>query len=54
LLLDPGGAVQQLYRVSGYPTTFFIDEEGIIRAQHIGLMNGRQMDEHLAQAGVGS
>jgi peroxiredoxin len=52
LLLDPKADVQGLYRVLGYPTTFFIDEQGTIRFQHIGLMSGGQMDEYLQKMGL--
>ena len=52
LLLDPEADVQRLYRVLGYPTTFFIDEEGTIRFQHVGLMSGGQLDEYLQQMGL--
>lgn len=52
LLLDPGAVVQRLYRVLGYPTTYFVDEQGIIRIQHIGLMSPRQMDEYLKEMGL--
>lgn len=52
LVLDPGGKVQRLYRVLGYPTTFFLDEEGIIRIQHIGLMSASQIDEYLEEMGL--
>jgi len=54
LLLDPGAAVQRLYRVVGYPTTYFIDPEGIIRFQHLGLMSAEQMDNYLEQLGLAS
>jgi len=54
LLLDPEGDVQRLYRVLGYPTTFFIDEQGTIRAQHIGLMSGGQLDDYLEEMGLSS
>jgi peroxiredoxin len=52
LLLDPKADVQGLYRVLGYPTTFFIDEAGTIRFQHIGLMSGGQLDEYLQEMGL--
>ncbi len=52
LLLDPGAVVQRLYRVVGYPTTYFIDSEGIVRFQHLGLMSGEQMDTYLEQLGL--
>ena len=52
LLLDPKAEVQGLYRVLGYPTTFFIDEEGVIRQQHIGLMSAGQLDKYLEEMGL--
>jgi peroxiredoxin len=53
MLLDPGGVIQRLYRVSGYPTTFFVDREGVIRAQHVGDLNESQLDEYLESVGIG-
>lgn len=53
LLLDPGGEVQSLYRVRGYPTSFFVGRDGIIQAQHIGVMTEGQLDDYLAQIEIG-
>lgn len=53
ILLDPRALVQTLYRVRGYPTTYFVDEEGMIRAVHIGVLNQRQLEKYLDQIGVG-
>jgi peroxiredoxin len=53
VLLDPGGLVQDLYRVRGYPTTYLVDSDGIVRIQHIGLMTERQLDGYLARVGLG-
>ena len=52
VLLDPDGLVQRRYQVRGYPTSFFIDEQGIIRILQIGPMNAAQLDAHLAEMGV--
>ena len=52
VLLDPDSAVQNLYRVRAYPTSFLVDEQGIIRVQHLGLMSEKQLDGYLAQLGV--
>ncbi len=52
LALDPGAQVQELYRIVGYPTSIFVDEEGVVRAEHIGLMSPQQLDEYLAQMGL--
>ena len=53
MLLDPGGVIQRLYRVSGYPTTFLVDREGVIRAQHVGILNESQLVEYLESVGIG-
>jgi peroxiredoxin len=52
LLLDPGGEIQKLYRVRGYPTSFFVGRDGFIKVQHIGLMTEGQLDGYLAQIGL--
>jgi peroxiredoxin len=52
ILLDPGGNVQNLYRVRGYPTTFILDEEGIVRFHHIGLITEGQLDQYLSELGA--
>jgi peroxiredoxin len=52
VLLDPGAAIQQLYRVRGYPTTYFVDRDGTIQVQHIGVMFEDQLDGYLTQLGV--
>ena len=52
ILLDPGAEVQELYRNRNYPSTFFVDENGVIQVQHIGLMTEGQLDENLAAIGL--
>jgi peroxiredoxin len=52
VLLDPGGNVQELYRVRGYPTTFILDEEGIVRFHHIGLITEGQLLHYLDEMGA--
>lgn len=52
VLLDPGGKVQQLYQLRGYPTTFFVDEDGMIRYEQIGEMQADQLDDYLSKMGV--
>ncbi len=51
-LLDPDGVVQELYRVRGYPTTFFIDAKGVVRFFHIGQMSEADIQSYLSQLGV--
>jgi cytochrome c biogenesis protein CcmG/thiol:disulfide interchange protein DsbE len=53
IVLDPGGRVQAMYKVLGYPTTFFIDRSGVIQIAHIGSMDEAQLDEYLRVMGLG-
>ncbi len=52
VLLDPGAEVQELYRNRSYPSSFFIDANGVIQVQHIGVMTEGQLDENLAAIGL--
>ncbi|MFQ5942598.1 MAG: peroxiredoxin family protein [Anaerolineales bacterium] len=54
ILLDPGAEVQELYRNRSYPSTFFVDENGVIQVQHIGVMTEGQLDQNLAAIGLES
>ncbi len=54
ILLDPAETVFDQYRVQGYPTSFFVDPEGVIQNLRIGYMADDQLDHYLQQAGFGS
>lgn len=45
VLLDQNGETQQTYSIISVPTTFIIDEEGLIVKKHIGSMTYEQMKE---------
>lgn len=47
---DAGEAVEK-YRVVGIPTTFFIDQDGVIRFKHQGPATLEQMRKWAAEAG---
>lgn len=51
-LLDSRGEVTQLFQVRGNPTSYFIDQEGIIQVIHIGMMSEEQIDTYLAKIGL--
>jgi len=36
VLFDPGGAIGTRYAITGYPETFFVDRQGILRDKIIG------------------
>ena len=45
VLLDEDGDLAKLYYVSAYPTSFFINEEGLLVGSVPGMMTGERMDE---------
>ncbi|MCK5634174.1 MAG: redoxin domain-containing protein [Anaerolineales bacterium] len=51
LLLDPGGSVQRLYRIRGYPSSIFVDPQGEVRIVHIGLITEGQLHNYLLELG---
>ena len=53
VLLDPGAIIQDLYQIRGYPSSIFVDADGIIRIVHIGIMTEGQLDGYLAEVGIG-
>ena len=52
ILLDPGGKIQELYRVRGYPSSYFVDTNGVIQFIHIGEMSNADLDNYLPQLGL--
>src|SRR5574341_349669 len=45
-ILDPDGVVVDLYEVWAFPTTFWIDAGGIIRAEHLGPLTREFIDRY--------
>lgn len=52
LLLDPGGLIQELYRIRGYPSSILVDREGLVRVVQVGLMSEDQLDGYLEELGL--
>lgn len=52
LLLDSSGVVADGYYVHNFPMTFFIDPQGFIRAQHMGLLTESQLVRYLKTIGL--
>ena len=50
--LDQNGKISNLYYVADYPNTFFIDSEGVLRAQHIGQLSENLLVIYLGTLGV--
>ena len=47
VVLDTNGAVSTQYTVRGIPTTYILDENGIIMAKHTGVLDYNKMKELL-------
>lgn len=49
ILDDGAGDVAYRYRVTAFPTSFFVDRDGVIRAWQVGAMDQSALDRHLAK-----
>jgi peroxiredoxin len=47
LLVDPGSQIQKAYQVRAYPSSFFVDEEGIVQTVHFGPMTEGQLNGYV-------
>ena len=52
ILLDPEREAEKLYHLRGYPTTFFMDGDGTLIAQHVGALTEGQLMDYLRQVGI--
>jgi len=52
VLLDPGGKVNDAFRIEGIPKTFVYDRDGKLVAQSIDMRTRKQFLEMLATAGL--
>ena len=52
ILLDKDAQVHVDYQVFGLPTTIIVDQNGIIKVNHIGIMSEKQLKGYLKQLGV--
>jgi peroxiredoxin len=52
ILLDPSARVQIQYQIRSYPTSLFVDPNGMIKFVHIGLMTEQQLGSYLSQMGL--
>jgi peroxiredoxin len=47
-LVDQKGIVSELYNVFNFPTTYFVDGDGVITAVHRGLLTESQIEAYLS------
>lgn len=52
VLLDPDRQIQGLYEINGFPTTFILDKNRIIRVKHVGQLDEDQLASYLNQIGI--
>ncbi|WP_409973648.1 TlpA disulfide reductase family protein [Bacillus sp. Bva_UNVM-123] len=45
--LDEKGSVAHQYEIIGYPTSFFIDSDGVIRSKALGPLNEEEMKQRI-------
>jgi len=53
VLLDPGVTIADLYRVRGWPTSYFVNRDGFIDNQRVGALSEGMLTEYLNQVGLG-
>jgi peroxiredoxin len=49
VLLDEGGQVLKMYRAIGLPISVILDQEGVIRVRHVGVLTMGQLEDYLEQ-----
>jgi len=47
VLLDTDGALSDMYRVWGYPTTFFVNADGTLAATHTGPLSRSELQRYI-------
>jgi thiol-disulfide isomerase/thioredoxin len=52
IVLDPKQTSVDLYYIGAFPTTFFLDKDGILQAQQVGGMDEGTLDRYLQNLGV--
>jgi thiol-disulfide isomerase/thioredoxin len=52
ILMDPDGDIRSLYLVLGYPTTYFLDADGIIRNRKVGTYDSSELHSILKDLGA--
>ena len=52
VLLDPLGRASGLYRARGLPTSYFVDQQGVIVRKQVGPVDEAMIEAILEQAGV--
>ncbi|MEX0750538.1 MAG: redoxin domain-containing protein [Dehalococcoidia bacterium] len=49
ILIDPKAEAADAYRLLGLPSTYFIDQQGVLREQHFGLLKREIIDDKIGK-----
>lgn len=49
VLFDDSAQVLGVYRFPGYPTSYIVDKQGVVRFQHVGLMDESTLEKYLTE-----
>ncbi len=52
LLFDPGGQVNQVYKVTAIPTTYFLDRNGVVRTAFVTQLTPKTIRQGLTSVGM--
>ena len=52
LILMGHNSVLSAYNVQAFPTTLFVDVDGIVRSRHVGQLSANQLDAELKKIGL--
>jgi thiol-disulfide isomerase/thioredoxin len=52
IVLDETSRIGPIYQIAGYPTSFFIDRNGILRSEHIGQVTEDLLVPYLNTIGI--
>lgn len=52
VLLDADGKIAERFQVFGFPTTYFIDRDGILRGTHVGQLDEQILLSYLEKIGA--
>ncbi len=52
VLLDKGGLVANQFNVFGFPTTYFVDADGVMRGLYVGELDAELLNGYLPKIGI--
>lgn len=53
ILIDPKAEAAEAYRMLGLPSSYFVDQQGVLREQHFGLLKREIIDDKIEKTRAG-